>query len=293
MKPTEPINGYVNVFVAYVEACRVAIRRKGYSSVRRRCQPYMKLLAGVVVFLCLAATRARGTSVVILANSKQIVVAADSKVFQSEEKVCKIFKIGSIYWSFSGVQGNSVTGYEVPNIVKQSYAPHRKVAEMLDIFIRNVHDPLEKTMVHLHNFPDTFEVARRHPLEIAFWRFEEGRPVIAHAFYAAEAQGGKVSINIWEKGVTNCCVANQADGVFVGVKDKIFAYAQSHPDWSQNLINAANLFIGLSVKDQPDTVGPPMDVFVIQPNGSHRWIGSHNCHEEPEESPPPEPYSSK
>jgi hypothetical protein len=120
------------------------------------------------------------TSIVILSNSKEIRVAADSKATPGPA-ACKIFKIGSIYWAMSGLTSNTVTKYDVGKIVKQSYGSGRTVGEMLRVFEKNAETPLQKTMILDHQYSKSFNMVRYHPLEIAFWRFEGGKPVM-HRF---------------------------------------------------------------------------------------------------------------
>ena len=73
----------------------------------------MKLAFFLLIVVAASCHIACGTSVVILANATGIVVASDSKVMRSKEKICKVLKIGTIYWAMSGYMDNSVTGYGV------------------------------------------------------------------------------------------------------------------------------------------------------------------------------------
>src|SRR5258705_11786508 len=91
----------------------------------------------------LIEAHAVANSIVILSNSKEIWVAADSKALPGPA-ACKIFKIGSMYWAMSGLTSNTVKKYDVGKIVKESYGSGRTIGEVLTVFSKKVETPPPK-----------------------------------------------------------------------------------------------------------------------------------------------------
>jgi hypothetical protein len=225
----------------------------------------------------LLGTSARATSVVILASPTKIVVAADSMVYGSREKICKVFKIGSVYWAVSGDTENTVTGYNVPRIVQASYTPGQGVVKTRDRFMKEVIGPLTRTMNHLVHFPQ-FDWVRSgwECLEIAFWGFEEGKPIVAQVRYKMIFNGKQVIVSPFDVQLKRP-TGNQAAGTFLGVRDKAGHYAMSHQDWAIDSESSAFKFISLSIEEAPDKVGPPISELEIYPNGIERRITTNDC----------------
>ena len=252
----------------------------------------MKKFVILVLVFVMTATYADATAIVIVANPTEIYVAADTKLYRSEEKICKIYQIGSVYWAMSGVTANSVTGYDVARIVKQSYATGQSVEKTLDSFDKRVREPLAKTLTHLSHYP-IFEAVRRHPLEIAFWAFEHGKPIIGSITYTSNVNGNQLTLSIVNRGLQDCSAKDQECAVFLGVKGKSFPYAQTK-DWGPNLASAAHMFMDMSLKEAPDTVGKPIEELIILPDGNNHWATSNKyCVGKPCAGPPPEPQPTK
>jgi hypothetical protein len=248
----------------------------------------MKNFIAAVALAAFSAPYARPTSVVILANPTEIVVAGDSKVYGSDEKICKIFKVGSLYWTMSGVTGNSITGYDVGSIVRASYVPGQSVARTLDVFMQTVIRPLQRTMIHDLPFPG-FKLEKNSPLQIAFWGFENGHPVIAYTKYTTTGPGDQIRVVPVGKQIVEETDPTRADAVVIGVDTKIVQYAEAHPNWLRDLEASAHLFISLAIEESPQTVGYPISVLSIDRHG-FRWTNPNECcHGNLRSTFPPEP----
>jgi hypothetical protein len=244
------------------------------------------MITALLAISGLIEPHAVATSIVILSNSKEIWVAADSKATPGPA-ACKIFKIGSMYWAMSGLTSNTVTKYDVGKIVKQSYGSGRTVGEMLRVFEKNAETPLQKTMILDHQYSKSFNMVRYHPLEIAFWRFEGGKPVIASVYYTTVVIHNKVSLIREAENITDCTIVDcsrRTDATMLGVRGGMVNYLQSHKDWatSGDLGKMAYFLVQLAIKEAPNTVGYPINVLNIQPDGSHKWDAPNECcHGEP------------
>jgi len=226
---------------------------------------------------------ADGTCVVILADSKQIVVAADSKIGNSpEHKLCKIFKVGSVYWAMSGLVSKHVAGYDVAAIVQESYRPGRSVADTLKSFDKNVTIPLVKALEYLRISPKEFEQIRYHPLEIAFWAIEDGKPVVAHVFYTTEVAGNTISLRTSEEIIVDCRKENCSTitrATFLGGREDILKYLPQHPEWTSDLAHTAQLLVDVSVHEAPQAVGYPITEIAVSLDGKYRWVSLNEyCH---------------
>jgi hypothetical protein len=248
---------------------------------------HINRLATLVAFLKLAEACAGGTSIVILNNSQEIVVAADSKMYGLEGGTCKIFQIGPMYWAMSG-KANAKGAYNIPAIVERSYSQGHGIAGTLQQFKKNSAGPLEEYMEYLRRHsPKMFELARNNPLQMAFWGFEGGKPVVAYVYYTARVIDNRVSIHEVEELTTDCrsvdCAAN-VQAAMLGVHGSIVAYVQSHPDWAAggDLLQVARHFVELAIAEAPDTVGKPINIMIVHSDGSHLWAPhSDYCRDPP------------
>jgi hypothetical protein len=196
--------------------------------------------------------------------------------------MCKIYKIGSIYWAMSGLTNESSTKYDVARIVAQSYRPDRTIADLLRAFEKNVETPLQNTMIRYQTSPQEFSKVKNHPLEIAFWGFEGGKSVIAAAYYTTEIIRQKASIKKENEIILNCSIPNDCSGrteaTMLGVHDEIVSHLQSHRDWARHdLGKTAYSLIELSINEARDTVGYPISVLVVHSDGSFKWEKSNEC----------------
>jgi len=259
--------------------------------------PKKKLL---ILFLSVHvnAIPADGTAIVIVITPNTIFAASDSKNSGGgNEHICKTFKTGSIYWSMSGVLGPAgFAHYYVPTIVKKSYVPGRDVANTMVAFRRNVRLPLQNLLESMRlSRPGLFEIAQYHPLEIAFWQFEDGRPVVLFVTYKASVVGNRVSLMVESEGGFDCRKINcatQTNVVFLGTHEEIRAYANSHPSWTLNPAQSASYFVNLEVASHPDVVGYPINDLAIHSDNSSEWASPNEvCHGIPQNGLPPPPLS--
>jgi hypothetical protein len=65
----------------------------------------------------------------------------------------------------------------------------------------------------------------------------------------------------------------------LGVRGGMVNYLQSHKDWatSGNLGRMAHFLVELAIKEAPNSVGYPINVLNIQPDGSHKWDAPNEC----------------
>jgi hypothetical protein len=243
----------------------------------------VKLLVTALMLVQGSQHSCKATSIVILINSEQIVVSADSLKNENGRKVkmCKIFKSGSIYWAISGIWDFPPTKYSIAEIVKRSSAKGTDVEGMLKAVEVNSVKPLVKALQYeLLMEPRAFETVRYHPLEIAFWTFRDGKPVIASVDYSAKLNGRKVILvkddeNIWDCARDNC--STQTHAQVLGVRTAIVNYTASHSDWSrQSLVTIGPKFVSLAIVEQSATVGPPINTLVITQSGD-KWISPNEC----------------
>ncbi len=238
-----------------------------------------------------------GTSIVILITPDKIVVGADSKAVSSQvDKMCKIFKTGSIYWALSGIIGTPETGYSVASIIKKSYIPGQSVEKLFPVFKRNVIEPLRQDLIYLQRErPRDFAGIRYHPLEIAFWQFEGGKPVIARVFYTTEIVNRRITLKSEEDTVSDCRLTDCTPGIAVllGAREAITNYVKSHRDWALNLNASAYKFVTMAIGEQPTTVGPPINILTIRQDGSFQWNKPNEyCYDTPKEHPPRIPIAT-
>jgi hypothetical protein len=287
MKPLYSIQRHINVFIADIDSGNFPIRKKTCPTFVIHRQPYTKMTLWLIVFWQLCTARAGATSIVILNNANQIVVSADAMEVHNGPamSICKIFKIGTVYWAVSGVMFDSEAKYSIAEIVKKSYIPGSTVEQLLNAFEKNAVNPLKSTLEYdLLMSPRNFQTVRYHPLEIAFWAFERGKPVVAHVFYTTKLNGRKIDLVKYDETIVDCrredCSIH-AHATLLGAKDSILKWASSHPSWGYGIVTASPNMVKLSVAESPRTVGLPISTFLIDAKGG-QWITKNECcYEEP------------
>jgi hypothetical protein len=102
------------------------------------------VLAVVILVLCLAYD-CTATSIVVSTDLQQIVVGADSKIVQSDEKLCKVFKTGQMFWAMSG-QIDPFGSYNVPATVAAARRESTSIEEAFQRFQTKIIGPLQGEM---------------------------------------------------------------------------------------------------------------------------------------------------
>jgi hypothetical protein len=251
-------------------------------------QVYISRMIIFAVFFIFSELYSRGTSIAILYNSQEIVAAADSKAFGGPN-VCKTYKIGNIYWAFSGRLNDPKNGYSVPEMVTRSYGGGHSVGITFGNFKKMSIASLTTELNDLyHQDRKGFETIRYHPLQIAFWAFERGRPVVAQVVYTSQLSGNRVSVKEVNESIDDCSVEDclhNTRATALGVQGSMAAYASSHPNWTRNLVESARHFVEGSIGEAPKTVGPPISILVVKNDGSNWEQPTQYCRDGPAQPP--------
>jgi hypothetical protein len=137
--------------------------------------------------------------------------------------------------------------------------------------------------------PALFNVIKNHPLDIAFFGFEQGIPILAHIQYEIADPGApslkiiprpEITVGKCANGRSNMC------GVIIGVKSKAMQYLNSHQIWA-DLVVTARSAIEASISEEPDGVGPPIRIWTITPSGIQ--ANQNGCPIKGEPPPLPQP----
>jgi hypothetical protein len=221
------------------------------------------------------------TTVIVVKTPDKIILAADSLAThpfgQPPETVCKISKIGSIYFAFPGF---SSVNFKVDPIsgARRAAIGTRDMSEVAEAFRNNETAELSRAMPLMKNdSPDRYEIIRQVPLTAVFIGRNNGMlSWIIVAFSVSEPVGiPSVSSRIIN------CPGQCGDRVYrYGIIGEQFAIAdaeKANPRLLEgNPEKIAASLIEIEIDKEPDLVGPPISELVLG-NSGVRWIYPGAC----------------
>ncbi len=253
-------------------------------SSRRPSINWCGILLGIVMLLQ-QPSFSSATTVIVLANDKQVIIAADSKSTDigkdgsTAHTSCKIYPVKKMVCAFAGLvsihdeQGSSFDAARLlRTIAQESKEPRDTVAmytkTVKETLARNINIVWEKTPEKIQDYPILFTV---------FVMFENGRSVVLFRNFRIPLDRSSDQIEV----VSGEEVPPETQRLrfFMGTKQEIIEYVSRHPDsWLKpNIETAINHLIGLEAEIHPDKVGFPVDILHFTANGG-RWLqGGAEC----------------
>lgn len=217
-----------------------------------------------------------GTTVVAFWTPDRIIVGADSKgrrggeLGEGELLVCKIRQVGNVFYALSGLREDPETGFDAHSIVVRAYNTPGRLIDKVNAFERLVSEPLSNVLAHIKaKYPLNFERDfgnKGGGMDIVFFGYENGRPVM-------------ITRRIGRRDYSRRRLEYPGDfpnspfgAVYMGQHDSINRFRVANPGWQRmGLEKAMRRFIQMEIEEHPETVGPPIDILVIDNSGA-RWI---------------------
>jgi hypothetical protein len=225
----------------------------------------------------LSVTRAslHATTVVVLWNPNEIVVAADSRGIWSDRSGdrfvnrCKIRWTNDFFYAIAGLGTETGSGFDVDRIVAQAARYPGQISRKVMEFEQLVKSPLARALASIRtSTPQLYQsevVAKGgHALDVVFFGFQSGEPFLfARRFGSGDFSGENYQPTFPSSG-----------HLILGEQDAIVAYIRSNPRWSEaGLVSAANRMIELQIAATPQTVGHPINILAVNRSGA-RWAFS-------------------
>jgi hypothetical protein len=213
----------------------------------------------------------------------EIVIGADSKVTDTfgndlNKRQCKILQVGSLFLAFEGLEFDSRTGFNVPEIataalqIKPSAPAVQRVSILTGVLISRLFDELPQLKKLA---PETYQKkieGGQMFLKILVAGFEKGRPLV----FVRNFKG--VLINAQQFGITvvrdDCLEDCRGDVVtrYLGEIDAIDGLPEDNPGfWKSGLVAGVRRLIETAILARSEYVGPPIDIVRIDQSGAH-WI---------------------
>jgi hypothetical protein len=198
-----------------------------------------------------AATSAKATSIVVLANKTQIAVAADSKEIkangQPSSDVCKIFRYGK----FFAVMGGTINSNAMYNPIQTLAKAAKGVTDLEEIqkgFDRLIKEPLQAQL--------DFKVANNQDTN-SKCRFPTRFP----------KEGGVTVGNVYH----NTCKNGEGEcELVIGDMEAMKKFLEKHHLDGRDLVVEATNLVHIEAVAHPDTVGGTINQLLIDSTGTHR-----------------------
>ncbi len=222
------------------------------------CPPDVPKSIGILLLLtarlCLGQT-----SVVVLNNSTQIVVAADSKVGTVgadnkiiDSRMCKILKHNGFFYTIGGPVIIKGPGFKsVFDAVRKASQNTTDIGAINRSFDRLIFAPLQRNISETYlKSPEMYQEDIQNrggiALEIAFFQMKNKVPLVYGSRFNFTISGKTITLQRPEH-VPPCVLHPElgtiACAVIVGQKEAIFRYMASH-HWGSSLIEDARTFVG-------------------------------------------------
>lgn len=208
----------------------------------------------------------------------RIVLAGDGKMTEwsrhgeeihvSQHATCKVFATRTCAFTINGIVGDRDTHFDVSKLafkacdfqgtllVKADYFQTEALPMVVQMSEHARRVLARKTFADLYETKDGF-------LDVTFAGMQDGRLSLITRGFAIGPRG------VIRK--TQHLIQEADSGVFpilqiIGPDDAIVAYMHTHKDWVEKMdfAKAAKVFIELEIKDQAQTLGPPIAILEVE-----------------------------
>jgi len=222
------------------------------------------------------------TTIIIVRNAMQIVLAADSKRHDPRDpskalEVCKIIRTRSFVFAATGLVEEGATGLNVQSLALTVSQTSGKLVEKVRDFEERLTDALLKSFKHIQqNDPNVFN---RLPQD--FWSvnaifvgIENVRPVLfERSFKVVWSAEQDIKIDIWRRDCPYGINCDRKEGFSAyGQTDAIRSFLANNPKfWKVGFVRGARKLVELEIADKPNEVGLPIDIIRVDKMGIN-WI---------------------
>jgi hypothetical protein len=225
---------------------------------------------------------AGGTSVILVRTDEHIVVGSDSLWSGKPPKhLCKIKQVGPVYFAGSGLYEESNTGFSLQGIAADAIknggysvigSARYFAAHAAPVFAQTA------TAIRDHDPSEYQHLKGPEALQIVFFGMTHGQPSYAFVSFTIKNDTGEVvglDTNILEC-PGNDCVSGGLRTILLGEIEAAMRLKDDPTLFSNGDIEAVRKGIKAEIADKPQSVGPPIEIVVIDAKGEH-WIEGELC----------------
>ncbi len=274
----------------------LSVKRERNEVVERRCflnqRTYIprssRLIHVIFLIACLfTGDPCPATTIVILYRPTSIVVAADTLgvlhgqiAGRQEFHHCKIKSSGSFFFTSTGYNADEAVGFDAAKTttgILQS--PLEAFSQKVDKISREIPAKLlagiqfQRRSLSSEEYTQSIRITR-DVLTIAVFGVEHQATKMALIAFgeADDSKGNPIAVN---PRITYCPgQACGSGGFFLGYNQAALRQTEdrAHPFWTGNDAKDARRIVEIEIADVPTDVGGPVDVLLINAEGSHRWV---------------------
>lgn len=205
-------------------------------------------------------------------TADRIVVAVDSKSIWSDrrgeriEQRCKIRQTDGFWYAVAGFDAETGTRFAVRSIAEQAARFPGAITQKVAEFGRLIETPLRRALENIRAttppvYEDTISNKGGHALDIVFFGIENG------TFFLFVRRFGTRDF----RNENHDAIFPSSGQVFMGEHEAINRFVLANPRWKEmGLVPAALKLLELQIQATPNTVGPPVNILVVDRNGP-RW----------------------
>jgi hypothetical protein len=242
--------------------------------------------AVIVVLVSVLVAPATATTIAVLWSPDRIVMASDSLVenFQPEDieglKMCKIDNHGGFFFAAWGMFHDDEARLDMPHTVRKYFVDSGRIKEKANASAAEIRGPLLKAFQYGHKTqsPKLYKkyVASRNAGGFVVAAISNRGPVIVTVEFLRQddAKGYPVDMIPHVDLVDNTISGAKSQYRLLGATTAAQRLVKTKGFHQYDITTAARKLIQAEIDDEPDRVGPPIDVVEIDKQG-HRWIVPH------------------
>jgi hypothetical protein len=212
-----------------------------------------------------------GTSIAIIAKENQIAAAADSKILLGRDRFsstdCKIKQFEDIFFAIAGHRREVLSNFDAIYIAMEACKTTSNIADRMSKFELLIKPALFNMLwVNQRKDPSYFEsnLLDKTILQAAFFGFERGAPYLFTRSYKCKLASGRIVIDVESQG----CLSQCDMLAVLGKSRAIEQYIIRTPAYKKKpSVELAQELVELEIADEPNIVGPPIDILQISKTG--------------------------
>jgi hypothetical protein len=213
-----------------------------------------------------------GTAIAIIAKADQIAAAADSKIILGRNRLsssdCKIKQFDDHFFAIAGHRREELSNFDAIYIATEVSRLTDNAAERVSKFETLINGPLFNMLrITRLKDPSYFEsnLHNKTILQAAFFGFERGSPYLYVRSYRCKTSSGRIMIDVERQE----CVAQCDLLAILGKSRAVEKYVSQTADYKKRPpTELVRKFVELEIADEPDIVGPPIDILQITKTGA-------------------------
>lgn len=234
----------------------------------------------IVILALIFGEPAVATTAIAFRSDKRLILAADSYSTLSDGthgSECKIFGVGTFFFTMSGLPYDRKRGYEAKRIVEEGISHPGDFAQRVQVTEELLKQGLSAELRRLKSEDPTTYVwvlePEHHVLQVAFAQYENGKPHLAALDFQFDSNSA--SFNMTRKNCPGSC-DEHGEAYYLGRHEAIDVFVPTNKKFTDPTTYFTKL-INLEISAHPGDVGPPIDILQIDISGPKWLVGGTTC----------------